>query len=138
MHHTARPMSETFFTVSTTPLPKRALVPTLLAGTLIWSVVLPLFVLHAWVWVYQEIYFGLYDIPKLRQKDFVTFDRNELKGLDIVQKLACAYCAYGNGTVAWLKAVINRTEVYSCAIKHRTIVQGNEHQADFYPYEDFA
>lgn len=137
MNHTPR-VYKSFFTVSKHPLPRPPFVVEFIAGTLIWSVIIPLAVLHAWVWLYQEIYFSVYNIPKLKQGDFVTFDRNELKGLNIGQKLACAYCAYGNGTAAWIKAVINRTEAYSCAIKHKTPVVGNDHQTDFAPYEDYA
>jgi hypothetical protein len=39
--------------------------------------------------------------------------------------------------VAWLKAVINQTEIYSCAIKHSTHVLGEENEKNFAPYKKF-
>ena len=52
-------------------------------------------------------------------------------------KFACFYCEYANGLASWVKVVANRTEIYSCAIKHRTIAQGQDHQKNFYEYEKF-
>jgi hypothetical protein len=40
--------------------------------------------------------------------------------------------------VVFLDACLSlRTEVYSCAIKHGRKAQGQEHQRDFYEYEEF-
>ena len=39
--------------------------------------------------------------------------------------------------IAWVKAVINQTEIYSCAIKHKKPVKGQDHQNDFYEYEKY-
>ena len=131
-------MPATFFTVTKDPLKPLSLLRNVIGGTVIWSVLIPLMILHAWTWVYQKVYFRGFGIPECRLNDHLTFDRNELKGLRIGQQFACAYCAYANGTISWIKAVINRTEVYSCAIKHRTVKLGQEHQTEFLPYEDFV
>jgi hypothetical protein len=131
-------MYESYFTVSKAPTTTKTLLHELVSGIMIWSVIAPMAILHAWVWAYQEIYFGYHDIPKLSFKEYVSFDRSDLRHLTAGQKIACAYCAYGNGLAAWFKAVVNRTEAYSCAIKHKVPVKGREHQEDFFPYDDFA
>ncbi len=130
-------MQKTFFVISKPNFRRVGVLPNVIAGTVIWTVIFPIALLHAWVWIYQEIYFSIYEIPKAKWKDYVTYDRNELGKLTIWQKFACAYCSYANGTIAWIKVVINRTEMYSCAIKHKTPKLGQEHQAEFLPYEDF-
>lgn len=130
-------MATTFFTITKDPLRTPSFVVDFITGMLIWSMLIPIALLHAWTWVYQEIYFSSLDIPKVRLKDHLTFDRSELKQLSFGQTLACAYCAYANGTISWIKTVINRTETYSCSIKHKTPKLGQEHQADFFPYEKF-
>jgi hypothetical protein len=60
-----------------------------------------------------------------------------LKRLNFRQKISCAYCAYGNAVSSWVKAVMNQTETYSCAIKHSTERKGLEYQKDFLPYDKF-
>jgi len=47
------------------------------------------------------------------------------------------YCGYANGLIAWIKATLNVTEAYSCAIKHSVNKQGQEHQRWFYEYGEF-
>ena len=36
-----------------------------------------------------------------------------------MSKFHCTYCAYGVGVVAFVAAVIGRTEAYFCPIKHQ-------------------
>lgn len=94
--------------------------------------------IHISIAVYQHIYFSIFEIPKVRIADYFIIDRHKLKKINMMQKIACAYCGYCNGLSAWLQAVANRTELYSCAIKHKTPALGQEHQKDFYAYEDFV
>ncbi len=130
-------MKISLFTVSLLPFRHPNLLIKAIAGIVIWSGLIPLGILHLWTWMFQEIYFSLLDIPKVPLRDHLTFDRGSLKKLSLGQKLSCAYCDYANGTISWMKAVINRTEVYSCAIRHRTTILGQEHQKDYLPYEQF-
>lgn len=109
----------------------------LIAGCVIWSVLPFALMLHASVWIYQQIYFSIFDIPKIRFRDYCALDRFRLKKLNWVQYFACIYCEYSNSLAVWLKAVANQTEVYSCAIKHSTEKLGQEHQKDFFECAEF-
>jgi hypothetical protein len=123
--------------VSKHTVKERCILLECIAGITIWSMLPVFMLLHLSVWIYQHIYFSIFDIPKISIRDYVTFDRFRLRRLNIVQKSGCVYCAYGNGIAAWLKAVANRTEVYSCAIKHRSGGPDLEYQKEFMPYEKF-
>jgi hypothetical protein len=104
----------------------------------IYSVFFPILLLDLWVRFYQAFYFRIMHIPFVPREDFVVIDRYDLSELTITQKLNCLYCEYANGTLAWLKAVANQTEIYSCAIKHKTQPKGQEHQQNFYEYNEFS
>ena len=110
----------------------------LIASVVIYGIAIPMVLTHLSFFLYQEIYFGIYGIPKIRFRDYMTFDHGILKNLNIVQRLNCVYCAYANAFAAWLKAIVNQTEVYSCAIKSHTQKLGQEHQKEFYEYKDFT
>ncbi len=109
----------------------------IIAGTVIWAMIVPTVLLHACLWLYQEIYFSIYEIPKIQFREYLVMDRNKLTKLRFGQKLSCAFCAYTNGVAAWFKAVSNQTEVYSCAIKHSVFRKGQEYQKDFLEYDTF-
>ncbi|MBU0457920.1 hypothetical protein KKF03_00540 [Patescibacteria group bacterium] len=87
--------------------------------------------------LHQTIVFTLFGAPKFPLKDFIVLDRGKLNKLNWVQRVGCLYCGYANGLMAWIKATVNVTEVYSCAIKHSVRKQGQEHQKGFYEYGEF-
>lgn len=89
-------------------------------------------------WLYQEIYFTINDIPKIKRSQYVIMTRHKLKGLNASQKWSCWYCEYVNSVVAWVKAVTNQTEIYSCGIKYSHHFPGQQYQEDFYEQEQFA
>lgn len=125
------------FVITKKTIKRRSLLLQFIAGITVWSM-LPMFIaMHVCVWVYQSLYFSILDIPKVKMKDYVTFDRLKLRKLNIGQKAGCIYCQYANGIAAWVKAVANRTEIYSCAIKRQTAGADLEYQKEFMPYEDF-
>jgi hypothetical protein len=97
---------------------KRSRPINLITGPIIYSMIFPLLILDAFVSFYQWSCFPIYGIPKLSRKDFIIFDRQELKYLDWISKFHCTYCAYGVGIVAFVGAVIGETEAYFCPIKH--------------------
>ena len=104
---------------------------------LIYWVVPLFFLVDVAVAIYQTTYFSLVRIPKIKRSDFVMFDRWDLTKLSLLEKINCVYCEYANGVIAWAKAVVNQTELYSCAIKHERKGKGQEHQATFYEYSEF-
>lgn len=86
--------------------------------TAIYGMAIPFFLLDLCLQVYQATYFRCNQIPCLDREHYIVFDRGRLEGLSIRQKLNCYYCDYANGLMAWARAVVHQTEVYSCAIKH--------------------
>ena len=108
----------------------------LLAATAIYSMIIPTAIIDLSTVIYQEIYFGIMNIPKIKRSEYLVFDRQKLAQLTAMQKLGCVYCSYVNGILAWCKAVANQTETYSCAIKHLATKEGQEHQQDFYEFNE--
>jgi len=92
----------------------------ILTGPIIYAMVFPLLLLDLCVSFYQASCFPVYNIAKVARADFIIFDRQALKYLDWVSKFHCTYCAYGVGVVAFVAAVIGRTEAYFCPIKHQS------------------
>lgn len=125
------------YIVTKYPLKVRNLVLQIIATIAIWAMIPPIVIIHTTLWIYQQIYFSIYGIPKAQFREYLIIDRHKLKQLNWGQKLACMYCGYANAVAAWCKVVANRTEVYSCAIKHSVMKEGQEHQKEFFEYEDF-
>lgn len=89
------------------------------------------------VTVYQTICFPVYGIPKVKRKEFVKHDRHKLQYLNIIEKINCEYCAYGNGVLAYASEISSRTELYWCPIKHaKTPRRYHERYGDFVDYGD--
>ena len=98
---------------------KRSRPINLITGPIIYSMVFPIMLLDACVSFYQWTCFPIYGIPKFSRKDFIIFDRQELKYLDWISKFHCTYCAYGVGVSAYVYEIIKATESYFCPIKHK-------------------
>ncbi len=99
-------------------LVKRSRPINLITGPIIYSVILPLLVLDAFVSLYQLLCFPIYKVKAFRRSDYIVFDRQELKYLDWISKFHCTYCAYAVGLIGFVGAVIGATEAYFCPIKH--------------------
>ena len=97
---------------------KRSRPINLITGPIIYSMVFPIMMLDLFVSFYQWTCFPVYGIPKFARKDFIIFDRQELKYLDWVSKSHCTYCAYGVGVLGFVSAVIDATEAYFFPIQH--------------------
>jgi hypothetical protein len=91
----------------------------LITGPIIYSMVFPIMLLDLCVSFYQWTCFPIYGIPKFNRKDYIIFDRQELKYLDWVSKFHCTYCAYGVGVAAYVQEIIKATEAYFCPVKHK-------------------
>ena len=50
----------------------------------------------------------------------MVFDHHHLGYLNLIEKLNCTYCSYGNGLIAYAREITGRTEQYWCPIKHAT------------------
>jgi hypothetical protein len=98
---------------------KRSRPINLITGPIIYSMIFPIAFLDVCVSLYQWTCFPIYGIKKFSRKDFIIFDRQELKYLDWISKFHCTYCAYGVGVVGYVHEIIKATEYYFCPIKHK-------------------
>ena len=90
---------------------------------IIYLMVIPIIFMDICVFAYQHICFRLYKIPIVERKEYFVIDRQHLSYLNIVEKINCFYCGYGNAVAAYTKEVIGRTEQYWCPIKHASRVK---------------
>ena len=96
----------------------KATLPFILTAPVIYSLIIPAFLMDAFVQLYQAVCFPVYGIPRVRREDYIKHDRHRLSYLNSVKKVNCAYCAYFNGVIAFVREVAGRTEQYWCPIKH--------------------
>lgn len=64
------------------------------------------------------ICFPVDGIPKVKRDQYVIFDRQSLRYLNVIEKLNCTYCSYFNGLIVYVQEIAARTEQYWCPIKH--------------------
>lgn len=109
----------------------------ILTAPIIYSMFFPLLLLDAFVFLYQLICFPIYGISKVRRRDYLIFDHQDLAYLNILEKINCAYCSYANGLMSYIKEIVARTEQYWCPIKHaRRILQAHSRYSRFTDYGD--
>ena len=89
-----------------------------LTAPIIYSGIVPFFLLDLFLTVYQGICFPVYGVPKVRRADYFVYDRGNLKYLNLLERLNCAFCSYGNGLFAYATEIAARTEQHWCPIKH--------------------
>lgn len=112
-------------------------VASLLTAPVIYSLVVPLVLLDAWVMSYQAICFRAWGLRVVRRRDYFAIDRHRLPYLNGIEKLNCLFCSYANGLFAYMHEVASRTEQYWCPIKHRRRVRGvHDRYALFARYGD--
>ena len=93
--------------------------------------------LDAFISLYQAVCFPIYGIPRVRRHAHLVFDRAGLPYLNLVEKLNCFYCSYGNGVVSYAREVAARTEQYWCPIKHaRRLAGAHGHYPEFFAHGD--
>ena len=103
----------------------------------IYAVLLPMLVLDLFVMVYQRVCFPIYGIARVKRQDYFVYDRTHLAYLNLIEKINCAYCSYGNGLMAYAREIVARTEMYWCPIKHaRKVLQAHPYYAGFVDYGD--
>jgi hypothetical protein len=112
-------------------------ITTYLTAPVIYALIFPLGLLDLAMSVYQWICFPAYGIPRVRRGAFVALDRRELGYLNLIEKVNCVYCGYGNGVLAYAREVASRTEQYWCPIKHaRSIAGAHRRYGGFLEYGD--
>lgn len=110
---------------------------TVLTVPVIWSCLMPAFMMDLAVTVYQTICFPVYRIPKVQRSDYIIIDRQYLSYLNFIEKMNCMYCSYFNGVVAYAREVGARTEQYWCPIKHARKLKDIHHRyKNFLDYGD--
>jgi len=93
--------------------------------------------LDGFVTVFQALCFPVYRIPRVRRADYLVFDRTGLPYLNLVEKLNCFYCSYGNGVLAYAHEIAARTEQYWCPIKHaRRLYGAHKRYPHFFEHGD--
>jgi hypothetical protein len=103
----------------------------------IYSLIIPLVLLDIFVSVYQVVCFPVYGIEKVKRSDYMIFDRYHLAYLNLLEKINCAYCSYGNGLLGYAREIAGRTEQYFCPIKHaRRVVTAHEGYDGFAEFGD--
>ena len=104
---------------------------------LIYPVLLPMLVLDAMLSLYQWVCFPLYQMPRVQRSDYFVYDRTHLAYLNVIEKINCAYCSYGNGLMAYAREVLGLTEQFWCPIKHaRRVLHAHPHYHGFSDYGD--
>ena len=111
----------------------------LLTAPVIYSLIVPLLLLDAWVTVYQWVCFPVYGIAAVPRRPYFSTDRHRLGYLNAIEKINCEYCSYANGLIAYVRETAARTEQYWCPIKHsRTIPSPHSRYHLFFDYGDGA
>jgi hypothetical protein len=112
-------------------------IATVATAPVIYSLALPLVLLDLWITVYQAICFRVWDVKRVRRRDFFATDRHKLPYLNAVEKVNCLYCSYANGLIAYVREIAARTEQYWCPIRHARPVRGSHKRYErFVPYGD--
>ena len=110
---------------------------TVLTAPVIYSLIVPLVIVDAWVSLYQTICFRAYRIPPVRRDDYILFDQRHLAYLNWIEALNCLYCSYANGLIAYVREIASRTEQYWCPIKHALkITDPHRRYHEFLEYGD--
>lgn len=110
---------------------------TALTAPIIYAVFFPMVLLDISVTVYQHVCFRAYGIPRVKRSDYFVFDRAHLGYLNLIEKINCAYCSYGNGLMAYAREIVARTEQYWCPIKHaRKVMAAHPYYTGFVDFGD--
>ena len=116
---------------------RNAPLATVFSAPIIYGMIIPLALLDLAITLYQHICFRIYKIPLVKRRDYLTIDRHYLPYLNLIEKINCVYCGYGNGLIEYAREVIGRTEKYWCPIKHaRRTPDPHRYVEKFFDYGD--
>lgn len=109
----------------------------LISAPFIYSLIVPFVLLDLMISLYQWVCFPVYGIEKVKREHYFVYDRHQLSYLNLVEKINCAYCSYGNGLIAYVREITGRTEQYWCPIKHTIrLKSAHAHYHKFLDYGD--
>lgn len=109
----------------------------ILTAPFIYSLIIPIILLHLFVEVYQRFCFPVYGIKLVNFRNYFNFDRFKICYLSWAEKINCLYCDYANGCFAYVSEVAARTEKFWCPIKHKNRRKStHEYYDDFVDYFD--
>ena len=109
----------------------------IVTAPVIYSLIIPFVLLDLFLTIYQTVCFPVYGIQKVKRSDYLIFDRYHLAYLNLIEKINCAYCSYGNGLLAYAREIAGRTEQYWCPIKHaRRVIAAHEGYDAFAEFGD--
>jgi hypothetical protein len=110
-----------------------------LTAPFIYGCIVPFVLIDLFISIYQWVAFPIYGIPKVRRGDYIVFDRGRLCYLNLLERINCAYCSYGNGVIAFVTEIAARTEQHGCPIRHaHRIYQPHDRYSHFIPYGNAA
>jgi hypothetical protein len=108
-----------------------------LTAPVIYALFFPILLLDLSVTIYQHICFRAYGLARVKRSDYFVYDRTHLAYLNLIEKINCAYCSYGNGVMAYGREVVARTEQYWCPIKHaRKLMAAHPYYTGFVDFGD--
>ncbi len=109
----------------------------ILSAPIIYGMLVPLVFLDLAVTLYQHVCFRIYGVPRVCRNEYLYIDRHYLPYLNLIEKINCIYCGYGNGLIEYSREVIGRTEQFWCPIKHARRTPDPHHRtAKFFDYGD--
>jgi len=115
----------------------RARILAILTVPVIYSLLIPMVLLDLLATLYQRLCFPVYGIPRVKRSDHVIIDRQYLAYLNLIEKINCVYCGYGNGVLAYVSEIAARTEYFWCPVKHAKVPKKpHEFYHDFLEYGD--
>ncbi len=111
--------------------------PVVATSPLVYSLVVPLVALDFLASIYQWICFPIYQVPRVKRKDYFIYDRQYLKYLNIFERFNCFYCSYATGLLAYATEIAGRTEQYWCPVKHaQRLKDPHSRYYQFFSYGD--
>lgn len=109
----------------------------LITSPFVYGMIFPALLLDITLFIYQNTIFRIYRFELIRRSDYIVFDRQYLRYLNIVEKINCMYCAYFNGLMQYAAQIAAKTELYFCPIKHaKKTLYRHRYYKDYLAYGD--
>ncbi|MDX9690709.1 MAG: hypothetical protein EOM37_05040 [Proteobacteria bacterium] len=109
----------------------------IVVAPVIYSAIIPIALVDLWLTIYQHVCFRVYGIPLVKRSTYIMMDRHHLAYLNVIEKINCIYCGYGNGVFAYAREIAGRTEQFWCPIKHAVRVRDpHRHYTKFLEHGD--